>query len=446
MFGCTVEPGVDRLPPRGLVDETLTEGHPACNLIVLDCKDAFKQLKVDPSESRYLAGSATLDRQPGLFVYKTVLFGVKTGPLLWGRLAALVMRMTASLFSPEEAANQCYVDDPLGVHGGTAAERIKSMALTLLLWQVLGLQMAWDKAAQGLAVDWLGARVEVTLDEFHNPAGVLITISKDKADKVLEVATPWLNSSHVPRREFRQFTGLCAWIAPVVPTLRPFVQILWAALAAKPAKGESRLRLSTARVQLALRWIVAFATEGLATWPRWFPAAQTSSKIIIGFDASTTGGGAWLRLPHSQQIVKYCMTTWTTADETVLGAVRYVPDYQAVWETYMLLIAVATWIEDIQKTFSTFEVVGDALGILKAVITRKARCPTINLLIMELQLLLGRSMYDMYATHIWSEKNDIADKLSRYGEGASIPRQCRDAAETPARRPRLQFLSGARGR
>lgn len=36
-------------------------------------------------------------------------------PILWARLAALVMRLTQSLFTLEEVALVCYVDDPLSV-------------------------------------------------------------------------------------------------------------------------------------------------------------------------------------------------------------------------------------------------------------------------------------------------------------------------------------------
>ena len=62
-------------------------------LMSLDFKDAFKQLPVRHSEKRFLAGQAL----GGFFVYHVVLFGIKTGPLVWARIAALVSRATQSL-------------------------------------------------------------------------------------------------------------------------------------------------------------------------------------------------------------------------------------------------------------------------------------------------------------------------------------------------------------
>ena len=64
-------------------------------LLVLDFKDAFKHIHAHPDERPFLSGTG-LD---GWLVYLAVLFGVVSGPLVWGRAAALVMRATQALFS-----------------------------------------------------------------------------------------------------------------------------------------------------------------------------------------------------------------------------------------------------------------------------------------------------------------------------------------------------------
>ena len=60
---------------------------------VLDHVDAFKQLRVQKAERQFLGGSAV----NGWFVYCCVLFGVKSGPLAWGRTAAAMMRLTGAM-------------------------------------------------------------------------------------------------------------------------------------------------------------------------------------------------------------------------------------------------------------------------------------------------------------------------------------------------------------
>ena len=62
-------------------------------------------------------------------------------PLLCARLAALVMRLSQSLFTPEEVSLMSYVDDPLAVLNGTEGELRVHAAMIVLVWEVLG--SAW---------------------------------------------------------------------------------------------------------------------------------------------------------------------------------------------------------------------------------------------------------------------------------------------------------------
>ena len=65
--------------------------------------------------------------------------------------------------------------------------------------------------------------------------------------------------------------------------------------------------------------------------------------------------------------------------------------------------------------------VGDAEGVLKAVVAKKAKCPGINVLIAEIGLVLARTPFDLEAAHIWSEENTTADVLSRRAHGEPLP-------------------------
>ena len=79
------------------------------DFLSLDFRDAFKQLHVVKSERPYLAGVA----MGGFFSYRTVLFGVGSGPLVWCRVAAWVMRSTQAWLANERAQTNCFVDDPI---------------------------------------------------------------------------------------------------------------------------------------------------------------------------------------------------------------------------------------------------------------------------------------------------------------------------------------------
>ena len=58
----------------------LQEEWPKCDVeyFVLDFKDAFKQLSLDPRERRYMGGEALGD----FFVHRVLVFGIKSGPLI----------------------------------------------------------------------------------------------------------------------------------------------------------------------------------------------------------------------------------------------------------------------------------------------------------------------------------------------------------------------------
>ena len=93
---------------EGILDLIHQHGGGEWELFGSDFSDAFKQIRVAPREQKYLTGKAL----QGYFKYLTVLFGVKSGPLIWGRNAALLMRITATMMHDKAVHTQCFVDDP----------------------------------------------------------------------------------------------------------------------------------------------------------------------------------------------------------------------------------------------------------------------------------------------------------------------------------------------
>ena len=73
--------------------------------VAIDFESAFKQLHVHPDEVKYLSGKG----MEGYFAYLRLLFGIVSGPLLWGRVAACLMRMimAAIALGPREHPVLC---------------------------------------------------------------------------------------------------------------------------------------------------------------------------------------------------------------------------------------------------------------------------------------------------------------------------------------------------
>ena len=89
-------------------------------IMVLDFKDAFKQLRVAEQERHYLAGECPVK---GFFACSRIRFGIASGPLTWGRVAAQLMIFSQSLSNDESLAMACFVDDPIIGIAGTQVFR-----------------------------------------------------------------------------------------------------------------------------------------------------------------------------------------------------------------------------------------------------------------------------------------------------------------------------------
>ena len=391
--------------------------HEIIEFVVLDFKDAFKHLPVRVEERRFHSGQATVNGTPGYFVYKTVLFGAIAGPLVWGRLAALLMRCTAGALEDRRAALQCYVDDPFMVLRHLLGQD-GDLRLIVLLWASLGFKLSWAKGAKGHSVDWIGAKLQFVFAQGRVVA-VEVSINGDRAATLQLTVAALLREQHVDRREVKTFAGLCSWVGSIIPAMRPYTQMLWAAACAAPSGSEARGRLCAARIELLLKWIASFAAAGMIRVTRRFPLDPPEVGPVITFDASLSGGGATLQVGDGP--TWWLATRWTDADRRALNTSHNNAADQPVWEAFALVIAVSTWSTLLQEAEGKLHVRGDAKGVLQSMVFGKSKAPQVNLISAEAQLILGRSMHALTAAHDWSEENQVCDVLSRLHEGAQCP-------------------------
>ena len=92
-----------------MVEEGLEVDPDEFEQFVIDWADAFWQMPTDPSERRFFVTQFC----GAYFVFIRLAQGSRGAPSGWGRMAALLMRLSMGLFYPSEARSQCYVDDPL---------------------------------------------------------------------------------------------------------------------------------------------------------------------------------------------------------------------------------------------------------------------------------------------------------------------------------------------
>ena len=379
------------------------EQHEHVLLVTLDFSDAFKHLQVRDSEKRFLAGQA----KGGFFVYNTVLFGVKTGPLVWGRMAALLSRSTQALFSDRCYRLQTFVDDPIIVVKGTEEEIHNMINTTLAWWSVVGLRIAWSKGGIGHSAEWIGANITIN----NEGDKVVVQVPADKINDWKVLVDSLFTKPLVSRKKWQQLAGKLNWAAGFVLQLKPFVRMLHAALAKADSSAAQTNFVYFRQVEPALTWISKFFAgfmHGL-TWEVRAHWRHTCSLDVL-VDASPWGGGA-IKIDTDGTPISTISLKWTRRDEELTGAKIGDAGSQALWEGYMMLRSLQCWMTAAMQGF--VRVRGDAQGVLASLIKRSANAPLLNRVVREIALHLALNFTSLEALHVWSEDNVWADQLSR---------------------------------
>eukprot|EP00435_Cladocopium_sp_Y103_P072956 s218_g41.t2 len=131
-------------------------------LAVVDISDAFMSFAVCEKELPHTLAPNVESQDFYLFV--ALLFGYKTAPLLWSRLASMIGRFLQSLVQGKEGQHQIYLDDALWALQGTLRERNSVLAMIITTLFALGLKVSLKKGLRSSQVQWVGVRFTLTED------------------------------------------------------------------------------------------------------------------------------------------------------------------------------------------------------------------------------------------------------------------------------------------
>ncbi|CAK0859451.1 unnamed protein product, partial [Prorocentrum cordatum] len=306
----------------------------------VEFEDAVKQLGVGAAEQRYLAGTATLNGQKGRVCY---FFGAIAGPLVWGRVAAFLMRAAAAILRPLSAGVQCCVDDPIFALVGRADVREAHLALVPLFWAALHFELPWAGGVVGVTVAISPGRV----------AKVGLALDELAADALCD------------RKAVEEFAGLCSWVGSIAPAVRPFARMVWAAACALPGGLKTSGRVAKERIKLVISWMRAPLEDSALATPRSFFVGDAGEGPTIVFDASLIGGGAFLEPSGASAATIRCFVAeWAPEDATALQARWLDPAAQPLWEAFALLVAVHAWHRRLGGHRGRLQLRGDAMGVL----------------------------------------------------------------------------------
>jgi hypothetical protein len=261
------------------------------DLLVLDFTEAFWQIPIAPNERRFFGGMIPIDGVRKYFVYLRAAQGSRCAPLLWGRVAALVMRLTQSLFVANTVALMCFVDDPLAVLSGTPLERKLYAAVIVLVWEALGFGLAFKKGQFGKKVTWIGGTFSV------DATGITASVKQSIIDDIIMDLERFSMVNIISLKELHSFVGKVNHAAGLLPTLRPFIQPLWAALHDKDFSNAPNGTIWKRQIDQALTWLSVFFRDSAPGIVRRFDLKafqRIGPTVEVGTDASPWGLGGWL--------------------------------------------------------------------------------------------------------------------------------------------------------
>ncbi len=287
---------------HGLPDDFAPE------FLIADFMDAFYTLWLTAQERKYVVVKGTPDAwgRPRYYLIQVVAFGLACGPLLWGRLAAAVMRLSQATVHQKESRSQCYVDDPILLAiAATLRERTRIFCLHLLLWCSLGFEVAWHKAQRGREVDWIGFSLAFVGPFFRDFS---VTLPQDKLTKLLDTfqeLSAFRSRGMIPLALLSQAAGVLSWVSNVIPLARPWTGMLWAALTQArtlPSKSSTRLRkglVFVKQVRHAVSWLEALVQatisgEGTSLTKVFHFKQPTAPPVLFRTDACPHGMGGML--------------------------------------------------------------------------------------------------------------------------------------------------------
>ena len=118
---------------------------------------------------------------------------------------------------------------------------------------------------------------------------ICLTIPADKLATLVKHARESLSAKGVALRKLvRSFAGLGEWVAGVVPQLKPFMTMVWAAL---NTEGRDNQLIFVQQITRPLNWVITLVGDNPQHFVRTIHIDPPVEQNIISVDASPWGGG-----------------------------------------------------------------------------------------------------------------------------------------------------------
>ncbi len=381
---------------------------------VVDVADAFTVLPLHPDEHRHALAPSTEQNQ--LLLFKALLFGYRTAPLLYSRFAAMIARLLQSGMDPKMACHQVYLDDSLWVLVGTLSQKSSSLSLVLYTMLALKIKVALQKGERAAHVTWVGVRFSLP-----DRDSLVVGLPEKFLEETKAVLISWQGKGMASLKELRSLAGKAAWLSNILPRARWVTSVLYAVLKSTEAeednvKADGRVKkglFSVNRLESARRWLVAFVDAAMARPMRKISiTSKNQMEVKLCCDASPEGLGSILVINGSP--VAALASPVDESDVELLGIEKGASSSQGVLEALCLLVALKHWKKRFVGHVLTLDAQSDSMVALAVSQRLAASTPTLNWLGAEMSISLEEAGVEIFrSVHIPGKANIEADYLSR---------------------------------
>lgn len=152
--------------------------------------------------------------------------GMASAQLYWGRMAALLLRLTYMIFFQVDWGF-VFVDDFCWIlRAGTANLWATTMLASYL---ALGVPLSWKKTVLSEINTWLGFVV--------SPKYLVVRMAEDKHDIIMEILKQLQEGEGFTSKAIEKALGRISWATSVCPLSRPFLQPFWSGKVACKTSG-----------------------------------------------------------------------------------------------------------------------------------------------------------------------------------------------------------------
>eukprot|EP00435_Cladocopium_sp_Y103_P052216 s2086_g16.t1 len=320
-------------------------------LLLIDVSDAFPHLAVHHKELEHCVTPGLAEGE--YFLFRALLFGFKTAPLLWSRTAAWMARALQACVPHHEGQHQVYLDDSLWMVQGTLNHRNMVVGFVLYTMSALGFTVSVRKGERGSKVTWMGVEFRLLPD-----SDLLVTLPEKFLAELQQRVSAWETKGMAATKELRMVCGKLSWLSGVLPRTRWMLRVFYAVLAQRDAEitsgaEESRRtrrtddrskehlfvvkRLEGARLALMeyLNVTKERPTRKISLRPR------DKAKVSITSDASPEGLGAILIV--NGQVIDAIASPVTEVDAKDLMFQLGDSSSQGTVEALAIVVALVHW-------------------------------------------------------------------------------------------------------